>query len=293
MAKKELKLREITPRRIRPMDAGDVPEIPLLHDNLLSELRNHQGSEAHGETDSNTTYSTISNTSSSGVKTEHSSNEQSRPEERPNFPQPEKQHYETLPDQQLLKEKEEDGKRAVAPGKIPPDDRGDSGAELMNESGRGPRTKRRPQDLELPTFIRGKTRIIWDYLLKTASRNHDLTGQGMVLRVTRREIGDGARVGSLDTVDKAIAQLQGLGYIRVTHTQGYREGNVIKILDPGFTPSSEETAWKQIAEVLGRSSKLIAEKGLRLSSVELLQWSALADRARRLLNEQEDQGNLN
>lgn len=289
MAKKELKLREITPRRIRPADVDDVPEIPLPHENLLNELRKQESLTSPGEKQDSTTYSTTSDITLLGVKHENLNDKQSRGEEKANIQQPSELSSESVLEQELTNENVESKLQMTPSHKAH-----ESGRESINgETGRGQRTKRRPQNLDLPTFIRGKTRVIWDYLLKTASQNNDLMGQGLVMRATRREIGEGARVGSLDTVDKAIAQLQGLGYIRVTHAQGYREGNVIKILEPGFTPSSEETAWRQIAEVLGRSSKLIAEKGLRLSSVELLQWSALADRARRLLNEQEDQGNLN
>ncbi len=137
---------------------------------------------------------------------------------------------------------------------------------------------------ELPPYIEGKARDVWRFLAEKVVIDEEGNGRGLFVRATRREIAKGAGIGSLDTVDRSLARLQGLGFIDVERSRGVNEGSVIKIKSPDRHPQNEENAWQEIANVLEQSANLIKKKGSSLSPNELIQWSGLTDRAFRLLN---------
>ena len=109
-------------------------------------------------------------------------------------------------------------------------------------------------------------------------------GRGLFVRATRREIAKGAGIGSLDTVDRSLARLQGLGFIDVERSRGVNDGSIIQIKSPEQHPQSEEKAWQKIANVLEQSADLMRRQGRNLSPNQLIQWSQLADRAFRLVS---------
>lgn len=137
---------------------------------------------------------------------------------------------------------------------------------------------------ELPPYIEGKTRSVWKFLAEKAEFDHQENGKGLLVRATRREIARGASIGSLDTVDRSLSRLQGLGFIDIERTRGVNDGSIIQIKNPEQHPESLEKAWDEIANVLEQSAELIKKKGRHLSSNQLIQWSQLADRAFRLVN---------
>lgn len=142
---------------------------------------------------------------------------------------------------------------------------------------------------ELPSYIEGKARDVWKFLAEKAVFNDQQeSGKGLFVRATRREIAKGASIGSLDTVDRSLARLQGLGFIDVERSRGVNDGRVIQIKSPEQHPESEEKAWHEIANVLEQSADLMRKKGHNLSPNELIQWSQLADRAFRLVSNTKD-----
>lgn len=137
---------------------------------------------------------------------------------------------------------------------------------------------------ELPPYIEGKARDVWKFLAEKADFERQEKGKGLFVRATRREIARGAGIGSMDTVDRSLARLQGLGFIDIERSRGVNDGSVIQIKSPEQHPASEEKAWEEIARVLEQSAGLIRKKGRSLSPSQLIQWSHLADRAFRLVN---------
>ena len=138
---------------------------------------------------------------------------------------------------------------------------------------------------ELPSYIEGKARGVWKFLAeKAVFDDQQESGKGLFVRATRREIAKGAGIGSLDTVDRSLARLQGLGFIDVERSRGVNEGSIIQIKSPEQHPQSEEKAWQKIANVLEQSANLMRKQGRNLSPNQLIQWSQLADRAFRLVS---------
>lgn len=141
---------------------------------------------------------------------------------------------------------------------------------------------------ELPSYIEGKTRSVWRFLAEKAYSDSLETGDLTTVKATRREIARGAGIGSLDTVDRSLARLQGLGFIDIERTRGMNDGRIIQIKSQDKHPDSQEKAWDEIANVLEQSATLIKRKGCNLSPNQLIQWSQLADRAFRLVNSVKD-----
>lgn len=138
---------------------------------------------------------------------------------------------------------------------------------------------------ELPSYIEGKARDVWKFLTEKVVFDDQQEGKnGLSVRATRREIAKGSGIGSLDTVDRSLARLQGLGFIDIERSRGVNDGSVIQIKSPEQHPKSEEKAWQEIANMLEQSADLIRKKGRNLSPNELIQWSQLADRAFRLVS---------
>ena len=141
---------------------------------------------------------------------------------------------------------------------------------------------------ELPSYIEGKTRSVWRFLAEKANTDSSEKGELMMVKATRREIARGAGIGSLDTVDRSLARLQGLGFIDIERTRGVNDGNIIQIKSHDKHPDSQERAWDEIANVLEQSVNLIKQRGRNLSPNQLIQWSQLADRAFRLVSSAKD-----
>jgi hypothetical protein len=160
------------------------------------------------------------------------------------------------------------------------------GVEIATELGGGKRSNKNDGVPELPGFLKGKVRDVWKFFREEANRNKRGKNEGLIVRATRGEIARRTGIGSLDTIDRSVARLQGLGFISIRRAQGVNEGNVYEIREPETFPKNQETAWQNIAEILQVSAKLIKEKGDTLNQDELLQWSQLGDRAKRLLDQQ-------
>lgn len=172
----------------------------------------------------------------------------------------------------------------------PPDaDTGNTGSQLA-EKVSGKRSRVRIVFPELPSYIEGKTRSVWKFLAEKADFDHQENGKSLLVKATRREIAKGAGIGSLDTVDRSLSRLQGLGFIDIERTRGVNDGSVIRIRSPEQHPASQEKAWDEIANMLEQSADLIKKKGCNLSPNQLIRWSQLADRAFRLVNSSKDRG---
>jgi hypothetical protein len=96
-------------------------------------------------------------------------------------------------------------------------------------------------------FFRGKSKQVWDYLW-SVSRG-DIKPSRTVNR-TRKQIKDGAGLGSMVTVDAAIQHLQLIGLIKVNQSIGSYSGNEYEI----FSPEEVQNGYSSIPRIASISS---------------------------------------
>jgi hypothetical protein len=88
----------------------------------------------------------------------------------------------------------------------------------------------------LPTGIfKGKSKLVYDYLW---SRSRGAIKPSRVVKVSRRQIKEKTAIGSMVTVDAALAQLQAVGLIGKVSAVGSASGNNYEIFAPDELPSS-------------------------------------------------------
>jgi hypothetical protein len=96
-------------------------------------------------------------------------------------------------------------------------------------------------------FFRGKSKQVWDYLWSVSrgaikpSRN---------VHRTRKQIKEGAGLGSMVTVDAAIQHLQTIGLIKVGQAIGSYSGNSYEI----FSPEEVQQGYPSISSISSISS---------------------------------------
>ncbi|HEX8687773.1 MAG TPA: hypothetical protein VF736_14480 [Pyrinomonadaceae bacterium] len=129
--------------------------------------------------------------------------------------------------------------------------------------------------------LKGRTRDVWNYFCRALAEQK--TG-GNRVRASRRQIQKESGVGSLNTIDSAIATLQGRGWLRVHPLPGSNEGYEYEVLVGRATESEAETP-KFIAETLQRAASAIRRKGAALTPDHLNKWSRVAHQINRLVDE--------
>jgi hypothetical protein len=131
------------------------------------------------------------------------------------------------------------------------------------------------------TALKGRTRDVWNYFCRALKEQK--TGGGRV-RASRRQIQKESGVGSLNTIDTAIATLQGRGWLRVHPLPGSNEGYEYEVLVERATEGEAETP-RFIAETLQRAASAIKRKGEALTPDHLNKWSRVAHQINRLVEE--------
>jgi hypothetical protein len=131
------------------------------------------------------------------------------------------------------------------------------------------------------TALKGRTRDVWNYFCRALKEQK--TG-GNRVRASRRQIQKESGVGSLNTIDSAIATLQGRGWLRVHPLPGSNEGYEYEVLVERATGGEGETP-KFIAETLQRAASAIKRKGEALTPDHLNKWSRVAHQINRLVDE--------
>lgn len=103
-------------------------------------------------------------------------------------------------------------------------------------------------------------------------------------QVSRREIKVGTGLGSMNTIDDALAALEAYGLLSRHLEPGSNDGHQYELLTLDETPSpliSTRTitaTLREVADSLEKSSQA-------MSHHQILRWSKLTHQARRLLNE--------
>lgn len=131
------------------------------------------------------------------------------------------------------------------------------------------------------TALKGRTRDVWNYFCQALKEQK--TG-GNRVRASRRQIQKESGVGSLNTIDSAIATLQGRGWLRVHPLPGSNEGYEYEVLVERAREGEAETP-RFIAETLQRAASAIKRKGEALTPDHLNKWSRVAHQINRLVDE--------
>jgi hypothetical protein len=96
-------------------------------------------------------------------------------------------------------------------------------------------------------FFRGKSKQVWDYLW---SVSRGAIKPSRTVNRTRKQIKDGAGLGSMVTVDAAIQHLQSIGLIKVNQSIGSYSGNEYEI----FSPEEVQDRYSSIPSISNISS---------------------------------------
>lgn len=129
--------------------------------------------------------------------------------------------------------------------------------------------------------LKGRTRDVWNYFCRAVKEQE---AGGNRVRTSRRQIQRESGVGSLNTIDTAIATLQGRGWLRVHPLPGSNEGYEYEVLIDRAGAGGTETP-KYIAETLHRAAGVIKRKGESLTPDHLNKWSRVAHQINRLVDE--------
>jgi hypothetical protein len=129
--------------------------------------------------------------------------------------------------------------------------------------------------------LKGRTRDVWNYFCRVVK---DQQGEGNRVRTSRRQIQRESGIGSLNTIDTAIATLQGRGWLRVHPLPGSNEGYEYEVLLDRAGAAGTETPMF-IAETLQRAAGVIKREGETLTPDHLNKWSRVAHQINRLVDE--------
>ena len=129
--------------------------------------------------------------------------------------------------------------------------------------------------------LKGSTLAVWHYLLSIANRTDPPTRR---FQVSRKEVQEGAGIGSLNTVDSALEDLESYNLLSRYSSPGNNEGQIYELLTLEESPIPNTNRWhivttfRQIADSLESD-----EKAMTLQ--QIVKWSKLMYQARRLLSE--------
>jgi hypothetical protein len=130
------------------------------------------------------------------------------------------------------------------------------------------------------SVIRGSTLAVWRYLLGIANRTDPPTRK---FQVSRREIQDGAGIGSLNTVDNALEDLESYNFLSRYPLPGDNEGQVYELLTLEDTPIPNLNRW-HIVETFRKVADNLEANDKALSLQQIVKWAKLTYQARRLLD---------
>jgi hypothetical protein len=131
------------------------------------------------------------------------------------------------------------------------------------------------------SLLQGRTRDVWQFLLATARTIYD--GEAARLKLSRKEIKEGTGIGSYNTIDQALIDLQSFGLLKVHPLFGSNKGYEYELLRLDDEPESEITAPQEIAQALKETAQAIEHSGVdNLSGDQLKELTRLIHTARRL-----------
>lgn len=128
------------------------------------------------------------------------------------------------------------------------------------------------------SVIKGSTYIVWQFLLRVAHRTEPPTRR---FQISRREIQKETGIGSLNTIDNALENLESYGLLRRHSVPGANDGYIYELLTLKENPIPKINKWniaatlRQIADSLERNSTLTPQ--------QISKWSKLTYQAQRLM----------
>lgn len=135
--------------------------------------------------------------------------------------------------------------------------------------------------VETGVELKGRARDVWSCFCRMANQQEANNNR---VRVSRRQIQKESGIGSLNTVDAAIAMLQGRGWLRVHPLPGSNEGYEYEVLHEHSRRAQSSTP-KAVAELLRRAAHTLEETSRSLSPEQMNKWSKIAFQAQRLIEE--------
>lgn len=131
------------------------------------------------------------------------------------------------------------------------------------------------------SLLHGRTRDVWQFLLNVARNTHE--GDAARIKLSRKEIKEGTGIGSFNTIDQALIDLQSFGLLKVHPLFGSNKGYEYELLRLEDEPESEVTAPQEIAQALKETAQAIEKSGVdNLSGDQLKELTRLTHTARRL-----------
>jgi len=129
------------------------------------------------------------------------------------------------------------------------------------------------------SVIKGSALAVWRYLLGVANRTDPPTRR---FQVSRREIQEGAHIGSLNTVDSALEELESYGFLCRYPSPGDNDGQVYDLLTLEECPIPNLNRW-HIVETFRKVAESLAADDRAMTLQQIAKWSRLTYQARRLL----------
>jgi DNA-binding HxlR family transcriptional regulator len=133
---------------------------------------------------------------------------------------------------------------------------------------------------ESGSVIKGSTLAVWRYFLGIANRTDPPTKR---FQVSRREIREGARIGSLNTVDSALEDLESYNLLARHPSPGDNEGQVYELLTLEQQPIPNLNRW-HIVETFRTVAESLAADDKAMTLQQIVKWSKLTYQARRLMD---------
>lgn len=130
------------------------------------------------------------------------------------------------------------------------------------------------------SIIKGSSIAVWRYLLAVANRTDPPTKR---FQVSRREIQEGARIGSLNTVDSALEDLESYGFLCRYPSPGDNDGQVYELLTLEECPIPSLNRW-HVVETFRKVAESLAADDRAMTLQQIIKWSKLTYQARRLLD---------
>jgi DNA-binding MarR family transcriptional regulator len=130
------------------------------------------------------------------------------------------------------------------------------------------------------SIIKGSSLAVWRYLLAVANRTDPPTKR---FQVSRREIQEGTRIGSLNTVDNALEELEAYNFLSRYPSPGDNEGQVYELLTLEERPIPNLNRW-HIVETFRRVAESLAADDKAMTPQQIVKWSKVTYQARRLMD---------
>jgi len=154
----------------------------------------------------------------------------------------------------------------------------------VNVSSKSSVSTKRSRGQTQSSLLQGRTRDVWQFLVKTVRDSHG--GSNERIKLSRKEIKDRTGIGSFNTIDQALIDLQSYGLLKVHPIFGSNKGYEYELLRLDDEPESEVKAPRAIAEALKETAQAIEQSGVtHLSGDQLKELTRLAHSARRLAAE--------